>query len=107
MDLFTVYISNRLDFYLEIGENHLMAAKKVNKVKIDGELLRLARRYETAWHKLFYERPRFAQTLIVEEPHGRHANELARETRRLAESDEDIPVTGKAEEYLEVSGKHY
>jgi len=84
-----------------------MAAKKVNKVKIDGEQLKLARRYEIAWHKLFYEKARFAQAAIVEEPHGRHANELAKETRRLAESDEDIPVTGKAEEYLQVSGKHY
>jgi len=81
-----------------------MATKKV---KIDGEQLKLARRYEMAWHKLFYECSRWKQNLVIVEPHGRHANDLAKETRILAESDEDIPVTGAAEKYLQVSGKHY
>ena len=81
-----------------------MTAKKV---KLDVEQLQLARRYEIAWHKLFYECNRWKQTIIIEEPHGRHANAFAKEVRILAESGEDIPVSGEAEEHLEVSGKHY
>ena len=69
--------------------------KKKKKVKLDKEGLKLAQRYEMAWHNLFYKRARFAQAAIIEEPHGRHANELAKETRRLAESDESIEVSGK------------
>jgi hypothetical protein len=77
------------------------------KVKLDGEALKMARRYETAWHKLFYDCARWKQMTIIEEPHGRQANELVRESVELAESELEIPVSGKAEEYLEVSGKHY
>jgi hypothetical protein len=68
---------------------------KKNKYNLDKFGLKLAQRYEMAWHNLFYKRARFAQAAIIEEPHGRHANELAKETRRLAESDESIEVSGK------------
>jgi hypothetical protein len=81
--------------------------KRDRKPKADKEQQVLARRYEMAWYSLYYQKATFAQCAIVEEPHGRHANELAKETRRLAESNRKIEVVGKAEEYLEVSGKFY
>ena len=71
-----------------------MTAKR-KKMKLDGEQIKLAQRYEMAWHNLFYKKARFAQAAIIEEPHGRHASELAKEVRRLAESDVDIEVSGK------------
>ena len=80
---------------------------KKKKPKIDEEGLKLARRYEMAWYSLYYKRAPFARCAIIEEPDGRHANDLAKETRRLAESNRKIEVVGKAEEYLEVSGKFY
>ena len=70
-----------------------MAKKK--KIKLDGEGMRMAQRYEKAWHKLFYTEGRWKQTIIIEEPHGRHANEFAKEVRRLAESEAGIEVSGK------------
>ena len=76
--------------YLRIDH---MAKKR--KSKLDDEQLKLARRYEMAWYNLFYEKAKFAQIAIIEEPNGRHANELAKETRRLAESPESIEVSGK------------
>ena len=81
--------------------------KRTRKPKIDKEQRELARRYEMAWYSLYYQKPPFAQSCIIEEPHGRHANELAKETRRLSESNRKIEVVDKAKEYLEVSGKFY
>ena len=81
--------------------------KKGRKPKLNKEQLELARRYEMAWYCLYYKKAPFARCAIIEEPHGRHANELAKETRRLAESNRKIEVVGKAEEFLEVSGKFY
>jgi len=46
-----------------------------------------AKRYEAAWHKLFYERPSWKQQLIISDPFGRNAEELAHEVALLAESD--------------------
>jgi hypothetical protein len=66
------------------------------KVKLDGETLKLARRYEMAWHNLFYKKARGMQQMIIDEPHGRHANELAKEVRRMAENEDiEIEVSGK------------
>ena len=115
MKFFCVYISIGLTSIRKSKIIITMTVKKANKVKIDGEQLRVARRYETAWHKLFYECGRWKQTIIIEEPHGRHADELVRESIALAERgfypdfdpQLEIPVSGEAEEYLEVSGKHY
>jgi len=45
----------------------------------------LAKKYEAAWNQLFYEEPEWRQRAIIEEPHGRHAGELAALTMRLAE----------------------
>ena len=81
--------------------------KRGRKPKLDKEQEELARRYEMAWYSLYYKKARFAQSCIIEEPHGRHANELAKETRRLAESNRKIEVVDKAKQYLEVSGKFY
>jgi hypothetical protein len=67
-----------------------MTTKKTKKVKLDKEQIRMAQRYEKAWHKLFYECNRYKQELIVEEPHGRHANTLAHEAALLAESNAEL-----------------
>ena len=75
--------------------------------KMNEEHQQLARRYEMAWYKLFYDAPHWKQKVIIEEPHDRIANDLARETRKLAESNRVIEVVGKAKEYLEASGKLY
>jgi hypothetical protein len=68
---------------------------KKNQYKLDKFGLKMAQRYEMAWHNLFYKKARFAQAAIIEEPNGRHANDLAKEVRRLAESEIDIEVSGK------------
>jgi len=69
---------------------------KKNKYELDKAGLKLAQRYEMAWHKLFYSKNRWIQEEIINEPHGRHANEFAKEVRRMAENDSiDIEVSGK------------
>ena len=56
---------------------------------------KMAQRYEAAWHKLYYELPRWEQQAIIEEPYGRHANDLSHQTAILAEiNNEPILVTG-------------
>ncbi len=52
----------------------------------------LARKYEAAWHKLFYKLDKWRQDAIIEEPHGRHADELAHEAAILAESSNDLEL---------------
>ena len=42
--------------------------------------------YMKAWNKLFSEKPKGIQQIIIDEPHGRSASELAHETAKLAES---------------------
>jgi hypothetical protein len=61
----------------------------------------LAQKYEAAWHKLYYELPRFAQRCIIEEPLGRHASELAREAARLAETTDEpiLAPTGECDSF--------
>ena len=72
-----------------------MTAQK-KKVKLDKAGLKMAQRYEMAWHNLFYKKARFAQASIIEEPHGRIANEFAKEVRRMAENEDiEIEVSGK------------
>jgi len=65
-----------------------MPAKK--KTKLSKEQMRMAQRYEKAWHKLYYECSRWQQEIIIEEPHGRHAKGLAHEAAILAESDIEL-----------------
>jgi hypothetical protein len=57
----------------------------------------MGQRYEKAWHKLYYESPRWLQQTIVEEPLGRHASDLASEAVLLAEINNEpiICATGK------------
>ena len=47
--------------------------------------LRLAQKYEAMWHKLFYELPRWKQEIVIAEPHGRIAGELAHEVAMRTE----------------------
>jgi len=62
----------------------------------------MAQRYEAAWHKLFYESPRWLQATIIEEPDGRHAKDLAHESAILAEQDNnEITVPTGASGYYE------
>ena len=71
-----------------------MVMKKARRKKptITKEQLKLARRYESAWHYLFSQLPKWKQTHVVEEPHGRHSRDLTKEVAALAESSEkNIP----------------
>ena len=55
----------------------------------------MAKKYEAAWNQLFYKEPEWRQRAIIEEPHGRHAGELAAITMRLAERGKlDIGMSG-------------
>ena len=53
---------------------------------------KMAQRYEAAWHKVYYESPRYIQQIVIDEPTGRHASALAKEARIIAERD-DKPIT--------------
>ena len=64
--------------------------KKVKKLKLDKEQVRLAQRYEKAWHKLYYKLTRWKQSDIIDNPDGRCAKELAHQVALLAESDTDL-----------------
>ena len=50
-----------------------------------------AARYEAAWHECFWQKKEYYQVSVIEEPHGRHATELATDTRRLAENENWTP----------------
>ena len=50
----------------------------------------MAQRYEKAWHKVFYDSPRYIQEAVVAEPDGRHAKALAHDAARLAESNQEL-----------------
>jgi hypothetical protein len=54
-----------------------------------------SQRYEKAWHACYYQSARWLQTVVIEEPHGRHANELAHDAAILAESDTPTEDFGK------------
>ena len=75
--------------------------KKVTKKKehkFASARLQLAQRYEAAWHKCYYDAPRWIQATIIEEPDGRHAKDIAHNAALLAESKswetKDIVPTG-------------
>lgn len=75
------------------------------------ERLEQARRYESAWHYLFYQLSDFQQQAIIEEPFSKTdlvddyslrqgkkndvAKELARAVAKLAEGDKKIPAVRK------------
>lgn len=54
----------------------------------------LSAKYEAAWHKLFYELPKFKQEVIIEEPHGRYASELAHEVAKYVEKETNLIPSG-------------
>jgi hypothetical protein len=43
-------------------------------------------RYEKAWEICFYNLPAWKKEIVVEDPFGRHGDELAHEAAMLAES---------------------
>lgn len=45
----------------------------------------MAQIYEKAWHDLYYKKARTFQKEIVDNPHGRVANQFAHEVAKLAE----------------------
>ena len=60
---------------------------------------KMAKRYEAAWNKLFYEETEWRQKQVINEPHGRVAGELAGSAARLAEEESvpmDMLVSGNA-----------
>ena len=54
----------------------------------------MAQRYEQAWHKVYYDSPRWMQQTVIEEPTGRHASAIAHEAMLLAERDNKPISTG-------------
>lgn len=67
-----------------------MPKKKAKKLKLNKEQLLMAQRYEKAWHKVFYNSPRYIQEAVVQEPDGRHAKALAHDAALLAESNQEL-----------------
>jgi hypothetical protein len=51
-----------------------------------------ALRYNLAWNYCFSHTSKWQQQQIIEEPQGRHADDLARNVALLAESNKEIPV---------------
>ena len=47
-----------------------------------------AKKYEAAWNQMFHAQKEYKQQLIIAEPHGRHAGELASLAAKLAEHGE-------------------
>ena len=56
--------------------------------------IKMAQQYEAAWHKLYYDLPRWKQESIIADPHGRIADDLAHDSAIMAEtSNKPILVT--------------
>jgi hypothetical protein len=60
----------------------------------------MAKRYEQAWNKLFYDRTDWIQKTIINDPFGRYADELARDAAGLAEKNNEPILTGITPEGL-------
>lgn len=60
------------------------------KSSLSAETLELAQRYEKAWHKFYYQMPRWKQEAVIAEPHDRIANELAKQVRIYVDTNEDL-----------------
>jgi len=51
-----------------------------------------AHRYEAAWHECFWKLSEWKQVAIIDDPHeNRYSKDLAKETRRLAETKGWMP----------------
>ena len=48
----------------------------------------MAARYESAWNQVVTNLPPWKKILVIEEPFGRHANDAALHTSRLAECND-------------------
>lgn len=62
----------------------------MKKSSLTKETMDIARRYEKAWHELYYKLPRWQQQDVVNEPDGRFANELAKRVRIYVDTNEDL-----------------
>ena len=60
----------------------------------------MARRYEQAWNKLFYERSEWIQKVVIDDPFSRYAQKLAHDAAMLAERDDEPILTGATPEGL-------
>ena len=58
----------------------------------------MAKRYEQAWNKLFYERDDWKRKQIIDDPFGSWSTELARDAARLAEKNNEPILTGATPE---------
>ena len=62
--------------------------------------IKMAQRYEKAWHKLYYESSRWIQRSVIDAPDGRNAMDLAHQAAVLAERDnKEIIVPTGAKNY--------
>ena len=67
-----------------------MTTRKKSKLKLNKEQIRMAQRYEKAWHKVYYDSARWIQQSIIEDPDGRLAKDIAHEAAILAESNAEL-----------------
>ena len=65
-------------------------AKKPRKPKLTKEQMELAQRYEKAWHKFYYQLPRWKQEEVINDPEGRSSTELAHTVRVYVDTNEDL-----------------
>ena len=73
---------------------------KCKRPKKQKKLTGMAYRYECAWHHCFIQSTDYLQKIVIDEPHGRHAKELAHQAAQLAESRVEIPCIHTGE-YLD------
>ena len=71
-------------------ESSKTAKKTKKQKKLSKEQILLAQRYEKAWHKFYYELPRWRQEDVVNEPEGRSAADLAHRVRVYVDTNEDL-----------------
>lgn len=64
---------------------------KYKKKRVTKAQKELAYRYKCAWNHLFNESEGWIKKIIIEEPDGRHAEDLCHEVAKLAESNRQIP----------------
>lgn len=64
---------------------------KLKKRRQTPEQKELSFRYKCAWNHLFSKLGDWVKKMIIQDPKGRYADELATETAKLAESNRSIP----------------
>ena len=58
----------------------------------------MAKRYEQAWNKLFYERDEWKKKQIISDPFGSWGEQLAHDAAMLAEKNNEPILTGATPE---------